>query len=68
MLSLTIANFTVFVAEVVPVDAVTTRFVKGVTVDGMPERVPFESNDNPVPASAGADNVMGRPDAAVARN
>jgi hypothetical protein len=48
--------------------AVTVNVDSGVTLEGMPAMIPFESNDNPVPMRAGADNETVRPDAAVALN
>jgi hypothetical protein len=48
--------------------AVTVNVDSGVTLEGMPVITPFESNDNPVPVRAGADNDTVRPDAAVAMN
>jgi hypothetical protein len=48
--------------------AVTLNVDSGVTVEGMPAIIPFESSDNPVPVRAGADNDTVRPDAAVAMN
>ena len=48
--------------------AVTVNVDSGVTLEGMPAMIPFESNDNPVPTRAGADNETVRPDAAVALN
>lgn len=48
--------------------AVTVNVDSGVTLEGIPVMTPFESNDNPVPIKAGADNDTGRPDAAVALN
>jgi hypothetical protein len=48
--------------------AITFKSVSGVTVVGIPERTPELFNDNPVPIRAGADNVTGNPDAAVATN
>jgi hypothetical protein len=48
--------------------AVTVNVDSGVTLEGMPAITPFESNDNPVPVRAGADNDTVRPDAAVAMN
>jgi hypothetical protein len=48
--------------------AVTVNVDSGVTLEGMPVITPFESNDNPVPTRAGADNDTVRPDAAVAMN
>jgi hypothetical protein len=48
--------------------AVTVNVDSGVTLEGIPVMTPFESNDNPVPIKAGADNDTVRPDAAVALN
>lgn len=48
--------------------AVTDNVDSGVTLEGIPVITPFESNDNPVPVRAGADNETVRPDAAVALN
>ena len=48
--------------------AVTVNVDSGVTLEGIPVIIPFESNDNPVPVRAGADNDTVRPDAAVALN
>jgi hypothetical protein len=48
--------------------AVTLNVDSGVTLEGIPVITPFESNDNPVSTSAGADNDTVRPDAAVALN
>jgi hypothetical protein len=48
--------------------AVTVNVDNGVTVEGMPVITPFEFNDNPVFARAGADNETARPEAAVALN
>ena len=48
--------------------AVTVSVESGVTLEGIPAIIPFESNERPVPVSAGADNVTVRPDAADALN
>ena len=48
--------------------AVTVNVDSGVTLEGIPVISPFESNVNPVPVRAGADNDTVRPDAAVALN
>ena len=48
--------------------AVTTKSVRGVTALGRPVITPLESNDNPVPLNAGAENEIARPEAALAEN
>ena len=65
-----IENLTVLVAvTLVPTAvAVTTKSVRGVTALGIPVITPLESNDNPVPLNAGAENEIARPEAAVAEN
>ena len=64
------ANFTVLdpVAGDPDTVAVTIKSVCAVTAVGVPMMTPLESNANPVPVNAGADNVTGSRDAADATN